>query len=57
MFKLRVGQKLVTSIPARCLVAAGGSEQLTGAVTPNGELVALSYDLSQVISLLNSLNS
>ena len=45
-YKLRVesssgGRKVMTAIPARCLL--GAQEQLTGAITPSGDLISLSY--------------
>jgi hypothetical protein len=51
-YKVRVGgpggRHVVASVPARCLVGLGAQERMTGAVAPGGELIGISFDLSQV---------
>ena len=51
-YRVRVGspggKHLVTSVPARCLLGSSLQERLTAAITPDGKLMGISYDLSQV---------
>lgn len=54
-YKVRVespgGRHLVASVPARCLVGPGAEERMMGAISPGGELIGISFDLSKVARL------